>query len=486
MAARRPGSAEYDGVINISIEPNRVAAGFADLVSERADVVRVIRTDGEILAQIPGFSAPLPPLTPQIRPSFFKHATGARARTLYQTSRPLDGADQLIAMRAIPGFNIYSTVARDTSAIYARWWRGFAQHLGLGIPAILLVAATAIYASRRAEELERAQAAARFHAVFDASPVGLAVLSAHSGDLLSSNEALADLLKLPREAIEGKGLGLRSLIPPELVEKYDSAMDLLLARDTADAVDVELLASDRRRVPVRIAMSKLPGDPPRIVAAVQDVTDVREAEGRRELIMREMEHRAKNTLAVIQAALRLGASGATDAQALAKAVEARVAALGRSQSLLTSVGEGGASLRSLIEQEVAPFAPPEAEHGKRLSIEGPEIRVTARTAQALTMTFHELATNAAKYGAFASKAGRLNISWEIARPDEFLVLRWRETGSAVEEPVRVGFGTRLIDTNVQHQLGGMIERHWGNEGLLVEMRLPLKRIMQRAEERRPQ
>jgi two-component sensor histidine kinase len=128
--------------------------------------------------------------------------------------------------------------------------------------------------------------------------------------------------------------------------------------------------------------------------------------------------------------------------------------------------------------------PPEGEHGKRLSIEGSEIRVTAQAAQALTMTFHELATNAAKYGAFASKAGRLNISWEIGGTDELLVLRWRETGSAVEEPVRVGFGTRLIDTNVQHQLAGMIKRHWSNEGLLVEIRLPLKRIMQGATERR--
>ena len=74
-------------------------------------------------------------------------------------------------------------------------------------------------------------------------------------------------------------------------------------------------------------MSQLPGDPPRLVVVIQDISDVREAEARRELMMREVEHRAKNTLAVIQAALRLGASGATDAQALARAVEARVAAL---------------------------------------------------------------------------------------------------------------------------------------------------------------
>jgi hypothetical protein len=80
----------YDGVINISIEPNRVAAGFVDLVSERSDVVRVIREDGEILSQLPGFSAPPPPLTPQTRPSFFKQMKAAWC------FRPTDGSMEAI------------------------------------------------------------------------------------------------------------------------------------------------------------------------------------------------------------------------------------------------------------------------------------------------------------------------------------------------------------------------------------------------------
>ena len=100
MAVRPAGSSEdYDGVINISIEPNRVSAGFADLVTERSDVVRVIRADGEILAQLPGFYAPLPPLTRQTKPSFFKRANEGRGRALYQTHRHLDGSEQLIALR---------------------------------------------------------------------------------------------------------------------------------------------------------------------------------------------------------------------------------------------------------------------------------------------------------------------------------------------------------------------------------------------------
>ena len=480
MAVRPAGSSEdYDGVINISIEPNRVSAGFADLVTERSDVVRVIRADGEILAQLPGFYAPLPPLTRQTKPSFFKRANEGRGRALYQTHRHLDGSEQLIALRAIPGFPIFANVARDTSAISARFWRGFAQHLALGIPAILLVAAMAIFASRRAEERDRAQAAARFHAVFDATPVGLAVVSAQTGNVFSSNAALAKLIGLPSHEIEAAGNHLRTFIGRNFDERYENSVDTARTRGIADPIDVELVTQDQRRVPVRVAMSQLPGDPPRLVVVIQDISDVREAEERRQLMMREIEHRAKNTLAVIQAAVRLGASGAsgaTDAQALARAVEARVVALARSQSLLTLVGPEGASLRDIIEQEVAPFVPAEGgADAQKLFLQGPEIRVTPKTAQALTMTFHELATNAAKYGAFAQPNGTVYVTWDFSE-NKMLVLTWKETGGQSLEPVRIGFGTRLIETNIVHQLGGEIERHWEATGLLLKVRIPLTNI----------
>jgi PAS domain S-box-containing protein len=335
----------------------------------------------------------------------------------------------------------------------------------------------AVFASRRAEERDRAQAAARFHAVFDATPVSLLVVNAHTEDILSSNQAFAKLIGLPRDELEDTGERLRSFLPRQFIESYESAVDSARGRGIADPIDVELVSPERRRVPVRMAMSELPGDPPRLVIVMQDITDVREAEGRRELMMREIEHRAKNTLAVIQAALRLGAFGATDAQALARAVEARVAALARSQSLLTTVGPEGASLRDLIEQEVAPFVTGEGADAQKLVLEGPEIRVSPKAAQTLTMAFHELATNAAKYGAFTQSNGTVSIGWDVADSDT-LVLSWRETGgqSATIEPSRIGFGTRLIDTTIKHQLGGEIQRRWDVAGLLFVARIPLANL----------
>jgi PAS domain S-box-containing protein len=472
MADRSVQTESYDGVINISMEPNRVAAGFAELISEPSDVVRIIRADGEILSRRPAFTAPLPPLRPETNPSFFQSIRGTSDRASYNAK--FEGADRFVVLHRIPRFPVFASVARDHAAIRARWWGNFAQHLGLGIPAIALVTVMAILAARRAEERDRAHAAARFQAVFNASPVAMAVVNPR-GEVLASNDVLSKLIGIGPEEIAAR-FDLGILVPRASIDAYHDAIDTANTAGAAGPIDVDLMGSDGR-LPVRIALSSLPGDPPRIVLAIQDMRDVREAEARRELIMREVEHRAKNTLAVVQAALRIGASGASDAQALARAVEARVAALARSQSLLTSVGEQGASLRDLIEQEVAPFTPPAAQESPRLLIEGPAVRVTAKAAQALTMVFHELATNAAKYGAFSSARGSLRISWRTDSEKKFLIFEWEEAGGTADgEPSRIGFGSRLIDTNIEQQLLGTVERRWTTSGLRLQARIPLTQV----------
>ena len=187
------------------------------------------------------------------------------------------------------------------------------------------------------------------------------------------------------------------------------------------------------------------------------------------------EHRAKNTLALIQAAVRLGASGATDARELAKAVEARVAALARSQSLLTSIGAQGLSLATLIEQEVAPFAT----RAGSLIVNGPDINVSAPAAQALTMVIHELAAFVAKYGALADTSGRVEILWSLdtgARPT--LHFLWREQHTLDPDPGqrREGFGSRLLDTTIGRQLHGAIARKWHADGFEVQLSIPVEQL----------
>jgi PAS domain S-box-containing protein len=474
MAANRRKTNAHDGVINVSIEPNRMATGFADLISEPTDIVAVLRTDGEILARRPGFPAPLPPLDGDAHRQLMEHvAKGAGHGGI---AADFSGEHHLAVGRPIAKFPVVVTVARSDKTIRARWWSNFSQHLSLGIPAIILVAAMAIFTLRRGEELERSQAAARFHAVFGASPIAMAVVNAQTGSVIAINEMLSRLVGIPADQFEIAGLELRNLVPPDCLAQFDQAITAAGRDGTKVPIDIEL-QGDGRRIPVRMSLSLLPGDPRRIVLAIQDMTEVRETEARRDLMMREVEHRSKNTLAVVQAALRLGAAGATDAQALARAVEARVAALARSQSMLTRAGDQGASLRDLVEQEVAPFAPTGSELG-RLVVDGEPVRVTPKAAQALTMVLHELATNAAKYGAFSSASGSLRVAWHIDLERNVLSIAWLETGGHYRgQPRTTGFGTRLIDINIEHELGGSIERTWKKTGLAIETRIPLEHVV---------
>jgi two-component sensor histidine kinase len=148
--------------------------------------------------------------------------------------------------------------------------------------------------------------------------------------------------------------------------------------------------------------------------------------------------------------------------------------------LLTTVGAEGAELRRLIEQEVGPFATETGTHGGRqLVLEGPDIRLTAPAAQALTMTLHELATNAAKYGAFSSAGGVARISWRIDPARDRLVLDWSESnGPAIEEGRhRIGFGTRLVKTTIEHQLGGKVAWHWDATGVRIEAEIPPTHVL---------
>jgi two-component sensor histidine kinase len=472
MAKNRTKPDAHDGVINVSLDPNRVAGGFADLVSEASDLVIIVRTDGEILARRPGFADPLPPLNQTTDREVLQHVSGTSARESFHAS--LERINRLMVLRPIPKFPVVAIVARDHQTTRARWWGNFSQHLSLGVPAILLMGAMAIFAIRRAEEHDQAQAAARFHAVFDASPIGMAVIDVKSDEVIASNKVFSTLTQVPAPELEPVRIRFRSLLPPEFVDRYTTAVDDAASRGVADPLEIDLI--DRRR-PVRISMSSLPGTPARLVLAVQDISEQREIEARRELMMRELEHRSKNTLSVVQAALRLGASTAVDAQALAKAVEARVAALARSQSMLTSVGDKGASLQDLIEQEVAPLAQRPGE-ARNLVIEGPPIKVTPKAGQALILTFHELATNAAKYGAFSVPQGSIRVSWHIDDKRNALCISWIESGtSGGLQPKRTGFGTRLIDTNVEHQLGGTIARRWSATGLALDVCIPLEHVL---------
>ncbi len=201
-----------------------------------------------------------------------------------------------------------------------------------------------------------------------------------------------------------------------------------------------------------------------------DVTDRVAAEDQRLLLAREVDHRAKNVLAVVQALLALTPTGSEDARRFAEAVGSRVAAMARAHALLARERWVGAELRTLVEEELAPYA---ANRTQAVRLEGPVLRLAASLAQPLSLVLHELATNAAKYGALSLPEGKVSVSWSCT--DGTLRLLWRESGGPplAGPPQRMGFGSRLVERTLRHQLRGRATFTWLAEGLECALSLPL-------------
>jgi PAS domain S-box-containing protein len=198
---------------------------------------------------------------------------------------------------------------------------------------------------------------------------------------------------------------------------------------------------------------------------LRDITERRAAEDARDLLAREVDHRAKNVLAVVQALLSL--TRAPSKEAFVYAVQGRVEALGRAHSLLAQNRWEGAKMLQIIADETAPYNRP-----GQVQIDGPDIIVTANAVQPISLLIHELATNAVKYGALSLETGRVAIRTSLL-PDGEVGLRWTEVGGPpVQEPTTAGFGTTLIKEVSTRQLGGTVDIGWPRAGMQLTVTLP--------------
>jgi two-component system CheB/CheR fusion protein len=202
----------------------------------------------------------------------------------------------------------------------------------------------------------------------------------------------------------------------------------------------------------------------------RDITDRRRAEEREKRLSREMDHRAKNLLALVQATVQL--THADTVNDFKTAVEGRLRALSNAHTLLAQSRWAGANLHSLVMEELAPYRMAEK---PRAQIDGPELVLEPRAAQAIAIVLHELTTNAVKYGALSVPAGRLRVEW--SRGETQLVIRWSETdGPNVTPPARQGFGTRVVGSVIKTELAGKLRFDWNPAGLNCEIAIPLDRL----------
>ena len=204
----------------------------------------------------------------------------------------------------------------------------------------------------------------------------------------------------------------------------------------------------------------------RLSGVTIDITDRKQTEEHQLLLAREVDHRARNALAVVQAIVRL--TRAPTSQAYAAAVEGRIRALAQAHTLLSQSRWQGADVVRLVDEELAPYR---QSGQQRIKTAGPSVFLAPDKAQILAVAVHELATNSTKYGALSSSSGELTVAWELAAGH--LELRWLESGGPRVEPPNVqGFGTRIMNASIKHQIGGNVVFDWRPTGLHCMLSIP--------------
>ena len=211
------------------------------------------------------------------------------------------------------------------------------------------------------------------------------------------------------------------------------------------------------------------------VAAFIDITDRKAAEMREHFLAHEVDHRAKNIMAVLQSVVRL--TKADTVEGFREAVAGRIEAIARTHSLLAHNRWDGAELGQIIKDELAAHVldGAQAVESPALACDGPEVQLTPGTAQSIAMVIHELVTNATKYGALSVPDGGLKVIWSLTGEGESRRLRlcWTESnGPKVQAPDLKGFGYSLIRNSVERQLNGTLAVDWRPEGLALTIEAP--------------
>ena len=224
----------------------------------------------------------------------------------------------------------------------------------------------------------------------------------------------------------------------------------------------------------RINRIPLPAGRYGVVCYFRDISAYVRARQQRELLINELNHRVKNTLATVQSVAAQTLKGNTVPATVRSALESRLLSMAGAHDVLTQQNWEGADLRNIVEKALSPFMAPRRE----FDVDGPDIRLLPKSALAVAMAVHELATNAAKYGALSNGSGRISVQWAVAEQDApHLQIVWTETGGPkVAAPSSKGFGSRLIERGLAGQLGGEAVIDYRETGVVCRIMAPLGTI----------
>ena len=211
-----------------------------------------------------------------------------------------------------------------------------------------------------------------------------------------------------------------------------------------------------------------------VVCYFRDISGYVRARQQRELLINELNHRVKNTLATVQSVAAQTLKGSAVPATVKEALESRLISMAGAHDVLTQQNWEGADLRNIVEKALSPFMA----RRREFDVDGPDIRLLPKSALAVAMAVHELATNAAKYGALSNGSGRISVQWAVAEQDApHLQIVWTETGGPkVAAPSGKGFGSRLIERGLAGQLGGEAVIDYRETGVVCRIMAPLSAI----------
>lgn len=314
---------------------------------------------------------------------------------------------------------------------------------------------------------------ARLAAIVNASKDAIVGLSLPDR-ITSWNPTAARLFGLA--AAEAVGKSLDALLPAEASQEVREFFASGERERRIGEFRMIWVRPDGTRVPLEMSWAPVHDDQGKLIAGeifARDISERIKAEEGATLMMRELDHRVKNTLATVQAIAQQTARGAASVSAFEEVFDARLLSLSQTHNLLAREGWNGADVRELVLADLAPYRTGE---DARVEISGDPVKLAPKAALALSMALHELATNAVKYGALSKPEGVVLVDWEKRVKDgqPWLHLRWTERGGPpVKQPDRLGFGHRLITQGLPYELDGTADLAFSTTGVVCNMDVPI-------------
>jgi PAS domain S-box-containing protein len=328
---------------------------------------------------------------------------------------------------------------------------------------------------RKQAEIALAEYAERLRLALGAARMGDWSWDAET-DKVTFSERAAEIFGIPTGA-HMSWTDLRGLLHPGDAERARRAVEDAVTNRTQYDIEYRIRrASDRREAWVAAkgqAIHGADGAVRGMTGVVQDITERKQVEERQSLLIRELHHRVKNTLATVQAIVGSTARTSSSIDEFYQAFVGRIVSLAHTHSLVTEDEWQKVPLRKLLADELRPYD----EGSRRVVLRGPDVELPSDLAIPIGMAIHELTTNAAKYGALSRRGGRVEVMWDIASGEDGerrLELEWLERGGPpVEPPTRQGFGSRLLQRVLTTQLEANITVDFEAEGLRLRMIAPL-------------